>query len=438
MRFMKRSIKRIMAATMALLMLCACLTGCASKTGKAMLELDGTKLSENIFSLYLSRMKGSLCSSYLYGSEAKENAFWDKYMDATGKTYNEYYTQKVLQSAKSTLAALYLFEEKKLELPESYLEDIDAQLAELMEQDANGSKTEFDLLLGEYGASYDVLREAYVIEAKVKYLTDTLLGANGEMLGEELVDAYYQENYVRFKQIFLYTYTVYQTDANGDEVYYLSDGRIAYDTSATPKTDFTGAAVTDESGDAVYVTEDGRIAYDITKGVRKENRDAQGNLVKTTFSGASLDAILQKAEDIYARLGAEDTVGFEEQLRLYNEDSGMEEYSNGYYVTASTDFASKEVIKKLFEIEDGQIAKVRSEHGIHIIMRYELEDGGYKSEENEDFFISNTTGTYVFMETLKDQWMNDYLAPYVERIELTDESILDEINIKNVGVNFYY
>ena len=298
MRFVKKSKKKILAVVMALLMLGACLTGCASKTGKAMLKLDGTELSENVFLLYLSRMKGSLCSSYLYGSEAKTAAFWDKYMDTTGKTYNEYYTQKVLESAKNTLAALYAFDEKKLKLPDSYMEDIDARLAELMEQDANGSKTEFDMILSEFGASYEVLREAYIIEAKVKYLTDTMLGTNGELIGKELIDGYYQENYARFKQIFLYTYTVYKTDANGDEIYYLSDGRIAYDTSATPKLDFAGSAVTDENGDAVYVTEDGRIAYDITKGVRNENRDQQGNLVKTSLSGASLDATLQRAEEM--------------------------------------------------------------------------------------------------------------------------------------------
>lgn len=436
----KRRIRQAVALALAMLVIAASMIGCASKTGKAMLELDGTELSENIFWLYLSRLKGSLCSSYLYGAEAKTDAFWDKYMDTSGQTYNDYYTKKVLESAKNTLAALYVFDQKKLKLPDSYIEEIDEELASLMEQDANGSKTEFDRLLSSYGASYDVLREARIIEAKVNYLTDTMLGANGELLGEELIEEYYQNHYARFKQIFLYTYTVYKTDENGDEAYYLSNGNIAYDTTKTPKLDANGKAVLDENGDAVYLRDDGsgRIAYDITKGVRKENHDDEGKLVQTAFSGAALDEILQKANDIYSKLEAEDTVGFEAQLKENNQDSGMDTYTDGYYLTASTDFMSSEVVKKLFELEVGQVAKVRSEYGVHLIMRYELQEDGYQSEANEDFFISTTTGTYVFMETLKNQWMNDYLSPYVEQIRILDESIFDEVNIKKAGVNFYY
>lgn len=431
-------IKQTLALALALLVIAASLVGCASKTGKAMLELDGTKLSENVFQLYLSRLKGSLCSSYLYGAEARTDAFWDKYMDTTGQTYNEYYTQMVLESAKNTLAALYVFDQQKMKLPDSYLEEIDAELNSLMEQDANGSKTEFDQLLSAYGASYDVLREARIIEAKVEYLTDTMVGANGEKLGVELIDEYYQNNYARFKQIFLYTYTVYKTDANGDEAYYLPSGKIAYDTAATAKLDAGGQPVKDENGDTVYVKENGRIAYDITKGVRKENYDSEGKLVQTQFSGAALEEILQKANGIYNALEAEDTVGFEAQLKANNEDTGMDKYTDGYYLTASTDFMSAEVVKKLFELEVGQVAKVRSEYGVHIIMRYELQDKGYDQKTTEDFFISTSTGTYVFMETLKKQWMNDYLSQYTDKIRILDESIFEEVNIKNVGVNFYY
>lgn len=431
--------KKIVALLMTALVISACLVACSSKTGKAMMTLEKAELSENVFSLYLSRMKGSLCSSYVYGSDALKDAFWDTKWDASGKTYNEHYTDLVLESAKNTLAALHVFEEKKLELPDSYLEEIDAEIEALMEQDAGGSRVEFDSILGEYGASYDVLREAYVIEAKVNYLMDTLLGEDGSLMGKEWINDYYEENYARFKQIFLYTSAyVYETDEDGQEIYYTSKGKIAYDTSATPKTDGSGNAVKDANGDQVYVNADGKVAYDITKGTRKQVTDAKGNPTRENLKGEELNAVIDESKAIYRQLMTGDTIGFEAMIGEYNEDKAMETYPNGYYMTAETEYDSPEVVAKLFEMEVGEVAWVRSEYGVHIIMRYELEEDGYDLKTNEDFFVNRNTGVYLFMTELKNLWMNEYLEPYKEKIEILDETVFEKVNIKNVGANFYY
>ena len=95
------------------------------------------------------------------------------------------------------------------------------------------------------------------------------------------------------------------------------------------------------------------------------------------------------------------------------------------------------MVEKLFELAVGQSAMVKSDYGIHIIMRYELEDEGYTLSENEDFFISTTTGGYVFMNDLKNQLLVQYLATF-ESMIVIDEAILAEADIKRVGANFYY
>ena len=80
---------------------------------------------------------------------------------------------------------------------------------------------------------------------------------------------------------------------------------------------------------------------------------------------------------------------------------------------------------------------VKSEYGIHIIMRYEPEVGAYTLEEYTDLFIANSTGTYIFMGDLISKLLADYVKSYKDKVEV-DEGLLDGVDIKNVGVNFNY
>ena len=88
-------------------------------------------------------------------------------------------------------------------------------------------------------------------------------------------------------------------------------------------------------------------------------------------------------------------------------------------------------------MKEGEIAQVETEWGIHIVMRYELEEAGYENSENADFFIGTKTGQYSFLPALKQQLLAEYLAPYFEQIEI-DEDILAKADMKSVAPNFYY
>ena len=79
------------------------------------MEIENTDMTVNMYMLLLSRMKGKLSSSYAFGSQALKDSFWDIVMDAsTGQTYDDYYTDMVLENAKTYLAALYLFDDLDL------------------------------------------------------------------------------------------------------------------------------------------------------------------------------------------------------------------------------------------------------------------------------------------------------------------------------------
>lgn len=435
-------LKKIIALTLAIIVLAAAFAGCGAK-GKTLLELDGSKISVNLFQLYLSRMKGTLCSVGYFGSAALKDSFWDTIVDAYEKTtYNTQYTDMVLDTAKSYLAALALFEERGLKLPDSYVDEIDEEMKNLVETVADGSKTTFNTMLAEYGANYDVLREAYVIEAKIAYLREDLFGANGSKIAPNLIDDYYRANYARFKQVFLYTYDpAYETDENGDSIYYKEDGKISYDTTKTLKKDANGAQVLDKNGDRVYVyTDDNgkeRIAYKKIDAERKEILDENGDVILNHYTGEKKQKVIDKAYDIMERVKKGDTMSFDLLVTEYNEENGNETYPDGYYVTKDTAYASPEVIKELFTLEVGDYKMVSSEYGIHIIMRYELQDAAYDLDEYDDVFIANSTGNYIFMSDLTDKLLSDYVSSYKERVEVND-GLLDGVDMKSVGANYYY
>ncbi len=447
---MKALLKKILLLTLSCMLILSCATGCASN-GKKLMELEKNEITVNMFMLLMSRMKGNLASAYAFGTQALKDSFWDTVMDAsTGMTYNEYYTDMVMDNAKTYLAALYLFDELDLELPKETLDEIDEEMNTLVESDGKGSKSALNAVLAEFGANYTVLREAYVMEAKIAYLNDHLFGADGSLIAKENYEKYYQENYARFRQIFFFTTKpVYETDANGDVIYYsdLSAKKIAYDSNrdgALKKTD-NGEVVKDKHGNIVWVYEkDGveHISYD-TKGTTdiptypNPILDEKGNVLTTELSKEELIALSDKIQMIMEDEAREGEYAlFDKLVEEYGEDEGMTRYPNGYYLTSTSEYDSPEVVEALFEMEEGEIRRVESEYGIHIVMKYELDEGGYADKDNADFFVTSN-GTYSFLASLKSDLLDEYLKQYKESIVINEER-LKSISMKSVGANYNY
>ena len=379
------NLKKAVCIIMTLAMLACSLISCGS-TGKPLLTLDGHSISVNLFELYLTRAKSML--SVEYGESIKSNDFWETWIDIYDKkTYNTQHTEEVLDSAKTYLAAIAVFDELGLELPKSSIDEIDATLEEMVMNEANGSKSAFNAILAHYGANYDILREAYIIEAKISYLREELFGKNGSKVGANLIDDYYKENYARFKQVFLCTYEeLYELDANGKKIYqYDSNGEI--------------------------------------KVRHYKDSDPEMKIVESDAK-----AIMEEAK-------AGDFNGFDALVKEYNQ--GSNDYPNGYYVSEYTAYDAIEVVDEVFDMEIGEVRRVRSDYGIHIVMRYDIVDGAYTFEENEDLFISTKTGTYIFMSDLVDKLYYEYLAEYKEKITV-DEELLKTVDIKSVDINYYY
>ena len=441
---MKKRIVRIVAVLLAMLTLVMSMVSCSS--GKTMMQLGKQKISLNLYELYLSRQKGTLCTTYYYGSKAKYDEFWQTTISTDGTTYNDYWTSYLLQCVKVYLAAMYMFEEEyKLTLPQSYLDEVEEKLQELIIGDGDGSKAALNAILSQYGVNYNMLRDSYLIDAKVQYLQEYLYGKDLSKVSDDLKQQYYEENYVRFKQVFLAKYHyVYETDADGTVIYYEAKsgsetGKKLYDkTAGIRKFDDAGNALTDENGSVIYYNEDGTIAYDKENGVPAYTYDENGNFKTENYSAAKIKEIKTTAEDIAEFTNPGDTDTFEDYIEKYGEDSDAQANNpNGYYFAVNAQYGYDyivDIITELCAMQDGEIRVVESDYGFHVIMKYELDKGAYDNEDNSVWFESESSS---FNSDVMQWLFTTRCEQYLDDIKV-NESVLAERDIKSVQPNYYY
>ncbi|MBQ8342426.1 MAG: hypothetical protein IJY22_08670 [Clostridia bacterium] len=276
---MKKILIPVVALLLATLFL---LTGCGAH-GATLIEAGDNELSVNLYRFYLSRVKGDLArQGYAVGTAD----YWNTYV-SDNRTRAQFYEQQVFEAFRQYAAALMLYDELGLELDSAAEAKIDADVQQMIDLVANGSETELDAILSAYGANTTVLRDSYVLETKLAQLKNYLYGQNGALITAEHKENFYQENYLRGKQIWLAsTYYAYETDVYGNPVYYVLDdegnlGAVAYDT-------VNGVAEETADGKTVY-RKFGTVAYDTKKeGVFKSDlRDDEGYLIYYTDESKS-------------------------------------------------------------------------------------------------------------------------------------------------------
>ena len=148
-------IRRLLPVILCLTLLVGALslTACSTQS-PVLLKLDGVEITANQYQFFLSRVKGSL---YYTGYNVSSDSFWNMIIDDQNTTYDDYFRNAVLEDARRYVAALTIFEEKGLVLPQSYLDRIDEDMEEFT-RDA-GSKSALNSLLSAYGVNADMLRE---------------------------------------------------------------------------------------------------------------------------------------------------------------------------------------------------------------------------------------------------------------------------------------
>lgn len=418
--------KIALAACCLLLAVSLLFAGCASH-GKTLMKAGGETISVNVFSLYLSRMRGSLAAA---GADVENDAFWEQYLTTDGTTYADYYTDQVYNGLKQIAAALFLYEKEGLKLDDATVTEIDDWIAELVETVGEGSKATLNSVLAPYGANVTVLRDASLLEAKIDQLKTHLYGANGSKITAAAKEEFYQAVYYRgFQMLIANYYYATEQDANGDTVYYTAEGKIAYDTeNGTP------VGEQDANGDPVYQTADGSIAYDTENGAPKYRYDAKGERVLENYTEEEMKTRLALAQQI-----AEDCKGdpdkFLQYAQTYSDNTAFNEtYApNGIYFAAdtyTTDGIFATFATELAKCEEGDVALLTSDSGYYLLMRVPLDAGAWQAEANARWF-STFDGLVV------EYMLQKASAEYLDRVTV-NEKVRAGVDITAVATNRYY
>lgn len=384
---MKKAVK-IIALLLCFVVILSFFASCGAKE---LMTYEDKTLSVNVYEFLLSRMKGTL---EYYGYDVDSESFWKTVVDMDGTTYDEYFCNTIKEQAINYIVAEKLFDELGLSLSDKEEARVDEILAAYLKK--AGSETKLNAELREFGVNYDILREVYILEAKIEALKIYLFGKNGEQISIDDKEKFYNENYVAFRQIYLATYEyVIDKDRFGDQVYYTDEEHqaIAYDkVNGKTKNDEFGKPIKDLLGDPEYFTEDGRIAYDKVNGVL-------GYVMADKDNPAVIQLSDEKKAELYAKAQQYtfDCNGkiatFEEYVNLYDESEGdgviYLNCSAGYYAAQNESAAYfDEIAKVLLSLKPGECALYKSSYGYHVLMRYESESGAYDKEENKDAFAN--------------------------------------------------
>ncbi len=414
------------------------LVSCAEKP-VPLAELDGEAISVNMYRFFLSRVKGTLGRA---GYSIDSDDFWDSIIDQNNTTYDEYFRQVALTDTRRYLAALAIFNERDMTLPKSELEQIDEDIAEYIE--TAGSKSALNSELASFGINIDMLREIYILEAKFNYLQESIYGADGAKVAAQVRQDYVENTTVAFRHLLIRAFDyVYETDRNGDDIYYLPDennakvNNIAYDKEAgTTRLDEFGDIVVDENGDTVYFLASGRISYDKENGVRAIVYDETGSAKTQKYSAEKLAELKEAANEIIAAVAPGDYAAFEALLAEYEiagEDAFVADGDLCFlYTTGDNGYDYlNDIVDALQVAETGDLRLITSEYGYNVVMKYEIPSDAATNSAYSDWFSD-------LSDRVVAELFHTMCEPYMERVSVDDEAFASLPSMKEIGANYYY
>ncbi|MDD6094789.1 MAG: hypothetical protein PUC29_03490 [Clostridia bacterium] len=355
---MIRTVKKAAAAVLAALSVFL-FTSCGNDTSPVVMELDGVRVTSAMYHYWASSAKGQYIYSYEDVSNTDE--CWSGELK-DGMTVAQYFDAVTLESVKSNLVAMKLFEDYGLKITQAEKKSVETYVSDLITEYADGSEKMMNTVLSEYGINTDILKSIYLDETKSTKVYDYLYGEGGkEALSDGDYEKYYSENYVRFQLIYINNAYQYVTDENGNNV-----------------TDDNGIYKTEPLDSAVKAEKDKKVA--------------------------EVEKKLAEGEDFYT---------------LYDEYSELKNYENGYYYAVNEAYGD-EVFYKLTaaaqKAEIGESVKVETESGTCFILKLELVGGAWNDNANSDFFDG-------FTDTVKEAAYREKLRGYFDKITVDEEAI---------------
>ena len=325
---------RVTAILLAAVMLCGILalfTACSNKSD-VVLELDGHKITEGMYSYWMHNWKEYYLTYYSDVEDTDE--YWSAIND-TGVTNEEYLSEQIRTRINFYLVGMVLFDELGLklsrEVKDTVKSNINDQIAHAGSRSAYAKELEI-----KYGISIGEMKEVFTAESKytavLEYLYDETTGR--ETASADELEAYYQTYYSRIKYVM-----------------FLKNVKYVYNDDGTRKTDSTGR----------YLTE---------KLTEEEKQQ-----------------VAQKAEDVYKEaLGG---ANMNDLMKKFMEEFGFDisAVPNGFYISAD-DYVthSATVTAAALEMKVDEIRLCENDDCYYIVKKYDLPEKGYASSTDSNQF----------------------------------------------------
>lgn len=300
-------------ALVIVLLMSLVLSSCSAGDGRVVMEYNGYKLYENMYSYWLATFKRDVMNTY---SDARNEDFWtSEYTE--GVTVEDYFTTLINERIMNYLIAQSLSKQYGVMLSSDVKDDIKSDINEKMEY--AGGRAELNSELANIGMGMNVtsLKAVYMWEEMYDAVFDYFYGDGGiEQLTASQVAAYYDENYSHIQYIVFYT-TKLKTNEDGSYVY-----------------------------------------------------DSDGMTVMEDMTEEEKEALLSKVEECYQKSisGDED---FVELIKKYSDQDTTESYPNGFVLSLSeADVWGTEIATKTLAADVGDVFRVDEEYCIFIIKKF--------------------------------------------------------------------
>ncbi len=306
---MKNKIIRAAALALCILTLACTLAGCAER-GASVLTLDGYEINENMYNYWLASYKSYLL--YMYGQDSDSSDFWNIEV-ADGMTAEDYGNEFALSNIKNVLVGMKLFDDNKLTLDPSVVQNVDMQIEEYIT--SYGSEAAFNAVLSEVGINVDMLREIYLNEEKLTAVYNHLYG-DGKGVTEADIDSYYNEHYSQIKVAIIYTTEI----------------------------------VTDENGEAVYGTDGYIQTEDMSEEEIIEKLAKAGEMLKRAEAGEDFDTLVKEYSEF-----------------------DMSTYANGLFVSENEiSFYGYNLVYGAMTMAEGEIKTIEDENAVYVVQKEKL------------------------------------------------------------------
>ena len=374
-------LKRFFAVLLAVLMTSAVLTSCAADTSAPVLKYELTEVTENMYtywtsaykSYYLKMLGGEDTDAFLTSAFTVQNDRGE--LEET--TVGDYLGARIREIIESNCISLYLFDYYKLTLPASTTSSVN-EIVNAEIENAGGRKA-LNEALAPIGLNTDMLREMYLADEKIAYVYDYLYGdtstgtSGAEPISTAQYNAFYEENYVCVRHIYIRT-----ADKN----------------------------IVDAEGNATF--------------------DENGNVITAELTAEEAAQKLALCDDLMARLNAgEDFLALEEE---FSEDAGRYTLTEGYILSRTTALPD-EFINAAFDMEIGELRRVDASYATHLMLRCELPPMIW----NETTYASMMGD---FKEYVKSEVYAEKVAPMIAEI-VYDTDLMEKHTVYNTPITVY-